>query len=120
MAALIGAGVAAAALPSLEEIAAFLLGTGATSTLARTGLGIIGGIAAGDLIKVFEQQPQTKTTSKGAALRYAIVDMHNNTIVRPLSRQATYKLLTRRRRRSRAHSPKVAVVPAGSELVTIR
>lgn len=120
MAAALGAAVGAASLPTLEEILAFLLGTSASSTLVRTGLGIVGGIAAGDLIKAFEGNPAAKVTPRGAALRFAIVDMHNNTIVRPLSRQAVYKLLTRRRRRFSRRAARVQVIPAGSELVTVR
>lgn len=105
-----------------EDIFALLESGGVTGIAARGVAGGLIGLGVADLIKFLEGNKGTPAGNNARAKvpQFALVDLHNNTTVRFLSRRATYRLLTTRRKRIGARRPRVAVVPQGSELVAIR
>ncbi len=76
-----------------EQILAYLEGTGIGSTIARGLAGFAVGAAAGDIINFFTNNPDKK--AKGHALKYAIVDMHNNSVIKLLTPKQVYSFLNR-------------------------
>lgn len=80
--------------------------------------GSLVGLAAGDLINYFISHPADKATSTGTHLRYAVVDTHNNTVIKYLSAHRLYRLLTRPRGRSRTR--KVVVVRQQPNEINVR
>lgn len=118
--------MAAAAAGLIGELGTLLGGTGIASTLLRGAITGLGAVAASDLIKAVEADLSGGSAqAKAQALRvpkYAIVDIHNDSIVRTLSSRKVYSILTHPSRKGRrsTKSPKVYSLPQGSELVTVR
>jgi hypothetical protein len=114
--------MATAVIGLAEGELASLLGT----TFGKAAAGSIAGFAATDIIKaIYGDLTGGSSAAKANASkapRFAIVDMHTNTIVRPLSSRKVYSILTHPSRRGRRNQsrPRVAIVPSGSELVTVR
>ncbi|SRR5712691_2264108 len=110
------AGIVSAAL---DELLAFLEGSGIGSTIARGLVGFAVGTAAGDLIAFFQNHPNTK--AKAHTLKYAIVDMHNNTTIKFLSPKQVYSFLNRRKRRiQRSRKVEFVVAPVGESITRVK
>lgn len=92
MAALIGAVV-----PELETLLASLAGGGATGIVGRVAASALGGVAAAELINAIKGAPPA---SKAKVPRYALVDLHTNTVIVGLSTRRAYRFLIRPRRRA--------------------
>ncbi len=94
--------------------------------MPTTGIGIriaegaLASIGASALIQHFLGHPDDKATSVGAKLHYAIVDLHSDTIVKKLSTQRVYKILTARRRSRVSRKSQLLVVPDGSTLKRVK
>lgn len=76
------------------------------------------GVAAADLINYFTGHPDSKATPAGHHARYALVDTHNNTVIRFFGPSKVYRLLTRPRGRSRTR--KVVVVRQNTPEINVR
>lgn len=111
--------------PAIGELGTLLGGSGIGAILGRGAVAGIGAVAAADLIKAISGDlksgnPQAISQARRVP-QYAIVDLHNNQVIRTLSSRHVYTILTHPRRKgSRRGHVRVITAPAGSEIVTVR
>jgi hypothetical protein len=104
MASLIGPG-----LRTLEEL---LASPGTTGSIARSVAGALAGFTVVDIVNHFLAHPSSKSAHPGT--RYAIVDLHGNTIITFISRKRLYRLLSRPKSFRNRRAQKIVVVSADS------
>lgn len=101
--------MAAIVTGAIGEVASLLESGGIAGLLAKGATIALGSVAATELIKAIQSDlaggGTAAATARKLAPQYALVDLHNNVVVKTLSRHRTYVILTHRSRRSRARGP---------------
>lgn len=111
--------------PAASAIARLLGGTGLGPSIARGAVSGVAAVGAADLLKALEADlgsghPDRMATARRVP-RYAIVDLHNDSIVRTLSAKHVYSILTHPRRRGKySKAAKLTVLHAGDSLVSVK
>lgn len=101
--------MASAALAELESLVA---AGGVRGALARGAVAGLGALSVSELLNFFtgHKDPTTRAATRGA--QYALVDLHNNTVITFVSKKRAYRLLIRSRRRAPRHTRTVFVQTA--------
>ncbi len=81
----------------LESLLASLGGGGATGLLGRVAASALGGVAATELIHALTG---ASPAAKAKVPRYALVDLHTDTVIVTMGTRRAYRFLIRPRRRA--------------------
>lgn len=109
----------------LSKLAAIIGAQNLEGTLLRLGLTGIGSAAVTQLIPAIQaDKTSSDPTARSNAHKvpqYAIVDLHNDKIVKTLSTAHVYSILTHRRRIKRSpRAAKVTLLREGERLVSVK
>jgi hypothetical protein len=90
--------MASVVVTTIEDLLAKLLSSpGALGSLGRGVVAGIGAFAVSDILRALTSNPGAKSVIP----KYALVDLHNNTVVMFLSKRRAYRFLLRPRGRSK-------------------
>lgn len=110
---------------ALDDLLGALTAGGLRGFAIRTGLGAIASISVAKLIPAIQADLAAGGQVSQNARRvpqFAIVDLHNDKVVRTLSTRKVYSILTHpnRTRGRRPRSPKVLVLNEGERMLSVK